>query len=136
MHRTDSIYDDRPELQYQFPKPYLSRASQFVGDWIIYYEPRRGPTAKGYYAIARVERIVPDPTADGMYLALIEPGSYLPFERGVPFSGADGPVEPPFGQDGRPDDAMSALPPDLKETRRCSATALPAFWPRSPCSAR
>jgi len=93
LHRTDSIYDDRPELQYQFPKQYLSRASQFVGDWIIYYEPRRGPTARGYYAIARVERIVPDPTADGMYLALIEPSSYLPFERDVPFSSAEGPVE-------------------------------------------
>jgi putative restriction endonuclease len=93
LHRTDSIYDDRPELQYQFPKQYLSRASQFVGDWIIYYEPRRGPTARGYYAIARVDQIIPDPTADGMYLALIEPGSYLPFERDVPFSGVDGPVE-------------------------------------------
>lgn len=93
LHRTDSIYDDRPELQYQFPKQYLSRASQFVGDWVIYYEPRRGPTARGYYAIARVEQIVPDPAAQGMYLALIEPGSYLPFERDVPFSGAEGPVE-------------------------------------------
>jgi putative restriction endonuclease len=93
LHRTDSIYDDRPELQYQFPKQYLGRASQFVGDWIIYYEPRRGPTARGYYAIARVEQIVPDPTAEGMFLALIEPGSYLPFERDVPFSSPDGPVE-------------------------------------------
>jgi putative restriction endonuclease len=93
LHRTDSIYDDRPELQYQFPKQYLGRASQFVGDWIIYYEPRRGPTARGYYAIAKVERILPDPTADGMFLALIEPGSYLPFERDVPFSSVDGPVE-------------------------------------------
>lgn len=93
LHRTDSIYDDRPELQYQFPKQYLSRASQFVGDWIIYYEPRRGPTARGYYAIARVERIIPDPSADAMYIALIEPGSYLPFERDVPFSGPEGPVE-------------------------------------------
>jgi putative restriction endonuclease len=94
LHRTDSIYDDRPELQYQFPKQYLTRASQFVGDWIIYYEPRRGPTAKGYFAIARVERIIPDPSADTMYLALIEPGSYLPFERPVPFSsGREGVVE-------------------------------------------
>ncbi len=94
LHRTDSIYDDRPELQYQFPKQYLSRAAQFVGDWIIYYEPRGGPTAKGYFAIARVERIIPDPTANNMYLALIEPGSYLPFDRPVPFSsGAEGVVE-------------------------------------------
>ena len=94
LHRADSRYDDLPAERYQFPSQYLSRASQFVGDWIIYYEPRRGPTGKGYFAIARVERIVPDPTsADGMYLALIEPGSYLPFERPVAFSDADGPVE-------------------------------------------
>lgn len=93
LHREDSIYNDLPAERYQFPSLYLSRASQFVGDWIVYYEPRRGPTAKGYYAIARVERIVPDPAAPGMYLALIAPGSYLPLERPVPFSGPDGPVE-------------------------------------------
>jgi putative restriction endonuclease len=87
------MYEDQPEEQYQFPSQYLSRASQFVGDWIIYYEPRRGPTAKGYYAIARVERIIPDPSARGMYLALIERGSYLPFERPVAFSGPDGVIE-------------------------------------------
>ena len=93
LHRPDSIYDDRPEEQYQFPKQYLGRASQFVGDWIIYYEPRRGGSGKGYYAIARIERIIPDPSTAGMYLALIEPGSYLPFERPVPFSDAEGLLE-------------------------------------------
>jgi putative restriction endonuclease len=93
LHRPDSRYDDRPEEQYQFPSQYLSRASQFVGDWIIYYEPRRGGSGKGYYAIAKVERIVPDPAVERMYLALIEPGSFLPFERPVPFSGLDGLVE-------------------------------------------
>jgi putative restriction endonuclease len=93
LHRADSIYEDEPERQYQFPQQYLSRASQFVGDWIIYYEPRRGPTGRGYFAIARVEQIIPDPSAEGMYLALIEPGSYLSFERPVPFSDAEGLVE-------------------------------------------
>ncbi|WP_442680177.1 HNH endonuclease [Sphingomonas sp. ASY06-1R] len=93
LHREDSRYDDRPAERYQFPRQYLSRASQFVGDWIVYYEPRRGPTGKGYYAIARVERIIPDPTTSDMFIALIEPGSYLPFERPVPFRDADGPVE-------------------------------------------
>jgi putative restriction endonuclease len=91
LHREDSIYNDLPAEQYQFPSQYLSRASQFIGDWIIYYEPRRGPTAKGYYAIARVQKIIPDPTAAGMYLALM--ADYLPFERPVPFSDASGPVE-------------------------------------------
>ena len=93
LHREDSIYNDQPEKQYQFPSQYLSRASQFIGDWIIYYEPRRGPTAKGYFAIARVADVVPDPTASGMYLALIDPNTYLPFERAVPFSGPQGLVE-------------------------------------------
>lgn len=93
LHREDSIYNDQPEAQYQFPSQYLSRAAQFVGDWIVYYEPRRGPTARGYYAIARVQSILPDPTLPRMYLALIEPGSYLQFERPVPFSGPDGHVE-------------------------------------------
>jgi putative restriction endonuclease len=93
LHREDSRYDDLPAERYQFPSQYLSRASQFTGDWIIYYEPRRGPTGRGYYAVARVERIIPDPSASGMYIALIEPGSYLEFERAVPFSGAEGVVE-------------------------------------------
>lgn len=93
LHREDSRYDDRPAERYQFPRQYFSRASQFVGDWIVYYEPRRGPTGRGYYAIARVERIIPDPTTSDMYIALIEPGSYLPFEQPVPFSGSNGVVE-------------------------------------------
>ena len=85
IHRADSIYDDKPDQQYQFSKQYLGRASQFVGDWIVYYEPTKAGQ-KGYHAIAKVERIVPDPTAQDRYLALIEPSSYLPFERNVPFS--------------------------------------------------
>lgn len=93
IHRADSIYDDHPEKRYQFPSMYLDRASQFAGDWIIYYEPVKIPGSKGYHAIAKVERIVPDPTKSGMYLALIEPGSYLPFERPVPFKGPQGRVE-------------------------------------------
>ena len=92
LHRADSIYDDQPESQYQFPKQYLGRAAPSEGDWILYYEPRKGG-GRGYYAMAFVERIVPDPSASGMYLALIQPGSYLPFERAVPFSGPDGLVE-------------------------------------------
>jgi len=92
LHRADSIYDDQPEVQYQFPKQYLGRATPSEGDWILYYEPRKGG-GRGYYAMAFVEQIVPDPSAAGMYLALVRPGSYLPFERAVPFSGPDGLVE-------------------------------------------
>lgn len=92
LHRADSIYDDHPESQYQFPKQYLGRAAGLEGDWIIYYEPVKAGR-KGYHAIARVEKIIPDPSAEGMYLALIEPGSYLPFEQPVPYKDKDGPME-------------------------------------------
>jgi len=93
LHREDSRYNDVPTERYHFPRQYLSRASQFVGDWIIYYEPRRGPAGKGYFAIARVENVVPDPTTPDMFFAIIEPGSFLRFERPVPFSSEHGVVE-------------------------------------------
>lgn len=92
IHRFDSIYDDTPAERYQFPSQYLSRAQACLGDWIIYYEPRKVRDTRGYFAVAKVERIVPDPSAPGMYLALIEPGSYLDFATPVPFADADGQV--------------------------------------------
>lgn len=93
VHRSDSIYDDSPAERYQFPSQYLGRAQPSIGDWIIYYEPRKVPESRGYFAMAKVERIVPDPTAQGMYLALIEPGNCIDFPKPVPFSGRDGVVE-------------------------------------------
>lgn len=93
MHRADSVYDDKPAERYQFPRQYLSRASQFVGDWIIYLEPTKVPRSRGYFAVAKVETIVPDPAVPSRYLALIEPGSYLEFPNPVPFSGPAGVIE-------------------------------------------
>jgi hypothetical protein len=46
IHRADSPYEDSPATQYQFPKQYLSRVSQCVGDWIVYYEPTKVPGSK------------------------------------------------------------------------------------------
>lgn len=79
-----SIYEDEPERFYRFPPRWMTNASKVVGNWIIYQEPRRAGQ-RGYYAVAKVERIVADPATEGMYLALIEPGSYLEFGRDVPF---------------------------------------------------
>ncbi len=93
IHRADSPYEDSPATQYQFPKQYLSRVAQCVGDWIVYYEPTKVPGSKGYNAMARVAQVVPDPTAPDMYLAMIEPGSYLAFANPVPFVLADGLAE-------------------------------------------
>jgi putative restriction endonuclease len=93
IHRLDSIYDDSPAEQYQFPSQYLRRVEACLGDWIIYYEPRKVAETRGYFAIAKVSQIIPDPGVSGMHLALIEPGSYLDFANPVPFSGATGPIE-------------------------------------------
>ena len=93
MLRPDSIYDDSPAEQYQFPKQYLGRAREAVGDWIVYLEPKKVRDSRGYFAIARVQKIIPDPEASGMFLAVIEPGSYLDFARPVPFSNRNGPIE-------------------------------------------
>jgi putative restriction endonuclease len=48
---------------------------------------------RGYFAVAKVQQVVADPGAPGMYIALIEPGSYLDFVNPVPFSGPEGVIE-------------------------------------------
>lgn len=93
IHRSDSIYDDSPAERYQFPSQYLRRVEACVGNWIIYYEPSKVAEPRGYFAIARVQQVIPDPGTPGMYLALIEPGSYLDFANPVSFNGPTGPVE-------------------------------------------
>jgi putative restriction endonuclease len=84
LYREDSRYEDRPWAVYQFPESYLSRASQIVGDWVIYMEPVKAGR-KGYHAVAKVDRITPDPSNPGMHLALIDPTSYLDFDHHVAF---------------------------------------------------
>lgn len=91
LYREDSRYEDRPWAVYQFPNSYLSRAAQMVGDWVIYMEPVKAGR-KGYHAVAKVDRITPDPSTPGMHLAIIDPNSYLDFDHNVPFqSGGDYP---------------------------------------------
>jgi putative restriction endonuclease len=93
IHRSDSVYDDSPAEQYQFPRQYLGRMQACVGDWIIYYEPRKVAETRGYFAVAKIAHVIPDPKAPDMYLAIFEPGSYLDFINPVPFAGAEGVVE-------------------------------------------
>jgi putative restriction endonuclease len=93
IHRSDSIYEDTPAERYQFPSQYLGRVEACVGDWVVYYEPRKVADTRGYFAVAKIQQIIPDPAAAGMYLALIEPGSYLDFPNPVPFNDGTGPIE-------------------------------------------
>lgn len=93
IHRTDSVYDDVPSERYQFPKKYLTRVQQCEGDWIVYLEPTKVKNTKGYFAVAKVQEIIADPRSADMYLAVIEPGTYLDFGDPVPFRDTDGIVE-------------------------------------------
>ncbi|GHA59817.1 hypothetical protein GCM10008927_26750 [Amylibacter ulvae] len=85
IHKSDSIYDDVPSERYQFPKQYLSRAKQCEGDWVVYLEPSKVKSTKGYFAVAKVQEIIKDPTHDDMFLAIIAPSSYLDFGDPVSF---------------------------------------------------
>jgi hypothetical protein len=86
IHRSDSIYDDSPAERYQFPAQYLGRVESCVGDWIVYYEPRKVVETRGYFGVAKVRQVIRDPAIEGMYLAVIEPGSYLDFINPVPLA--------------------------------------------------
>src|SRR3954451_18126311 len=93
IHRSDSIYEDSPAERYQFPGQYLDRVKACIGDWIIYYEPRKAQESRGYFAIAKIQQVIPDQSTPGMYVAIIEPNSYLDFVNAVPFRDAEGLVE-------------------------------------------
>ena len=88
--KADPAYDDLPECRYNFPRTYLRTVEATIGDWIVYYEPRR-PSAdlssrggrQSYFATARVTGVRPDPRKDDSYYADIS--DYLEFPRPVPF---------------------------------------------------
>lgn len=85
-----SAYDDRIEEHYHFPQTYLRQARETIGDFILYYEPRRtsGPSSstgrQAYFACARVVSIDEDPSLPGHYYARIS--DFLEFDRAVPFN--------------------------------------------------
>lgn len=85
IHREDSIYRDTPAIRYHFPKQYLGRAQACIGDWILYYEPVKVRQSRGYWAVARVDSISPDPDQAGMYYAMIAEGDFVQFSTPVPF---------------------------------------------------
>lgn len=86
--KVDSGYDDDRTTRYHFPKQYLERALQTVGDLVIYYEPRRNGGRSAYIAVVQVESIEPDPTTVGHSYARVS--AYLDFDSPVPFRNSDG----------------------------------------------
>lgn len=89
-HADGSRYDDLPEAHYHFPQTYLRAVEAALGDWIVYYEPRRvaaGSEKTGgrqaYFATARLRRIERDFSREGHYYAHVS--DYIAFPNPVPF---------------------------------------------------
>lgn len=96
--KPESAYDDLPEERYHFPSTYLRQVEAAIGDWIIYYEPRRSSTdvqsrggRKAYFATARLQRIEPDLARDDYFYAIVS--DYLEFDQAVPFREGHGTYE-------------------------------------------
>lgn len=88
--KVEPSYDDLPEERYHFPRAYLNQVEAAVGDWIVYYEPRRSSSELGsrggrqaYFATARVRSLERDPRRDDHFYAFVS--DYLEFDRAVPF---------------------------------------------------
>lgn len=58
--KADSTYDDVREERYHFPQNYLARMRQMIGDYFVYYEPRRNGGRSAYIAMGRIASIDPD----------------------------------------------------------------------------
>lgn len=88
-----SAYDDRIEEWYHFPKTYLRQAEQAIGEWIVYYEPRRttGPNSatgrQAYFAMAQLVRVEADQKLPDHFYAHLK--HFLEFDRAVTFKQGD-----------------------------------------------
>lgn len=85
-------YKDLPEKRYHFPHTYLNYVQQAVGDYIVYYEPRRSSAElssrggrQSYFGVARVESVIEDAALPDHYFAIIDQTTYLDFDTPVPF---------------------------------------------------
>jgi hypothetical protein len=92
--KVEPSYDDLPEERYHFPRTYLRQVETAVGDWGVYYEPRRSTLDVGsrggrqaYFATAHVQRIARDPNREDHFYAFVS--DYLEFDRAVPFKDGD-----------------------------------------------
>ncbi|MBT4889476.1 MAG: restriction endonuclease [Rhodospirillales bacterium] len=88
--KVEPNYDDLPEVRYHFPRTYLNAIERAVGDWILYYEPRRVSgdlNSRGgrqaYFATAMINHIEPDPKKDDHFYAYVS--NYLELGNSVPF---------------------------------------------------
>jgi putative restriction endonuclease len=89
-------YKDLPEERYHFPRTYLNYVRQTVGDYVVYYEPRRSSAElssrggrQSYFGVARVNSVIEDKTLADHFFAIIDGSTYLDFDTAVPFYEGD-----------------------------------------------
>lgn len=83
-----SIYKDAPGVAYHFPKRYLRAVQECVGDWVIFYEGRKG--ALGYVSVQKVSSVKPDQQLADHFYAWLDEGTQWQFEQVVPRNNALG----------------------------------------------
>jgi putative restriction endonuclease len=90
--KVSPTYKDLPEERYHFPRTYLNYVRQTVGDYIVYYEPRRSSVElssrggrQSYFGVARVDSVIEDDTLPDHFFAIIDGSTYLDFDTAVPF---------------------------------------------------
>ena len=115
-----SGYDDHEGESYHFPNRYLSTAQSRVGDWVLYRKPRRGEGQPGYFGVARLRAIEPDPRDPKHSYARLE--RYLAFDAVVPQEDSDG----------QPYEAILDLPRFRGEVR-CWVSVTDVGLRRPPC---
>ena len=102
-----SEYDDQPGVSYHFPKRYLKRMEECVGDWVTFFSPVKdtgvSKEARGaYFAVAQIEQIVPDPSIEDHFYAVYVPNTYASFASPVPRELTGRFLEPAMqGKDGK-----------------------------------
>lgn len=85
-----SHYADRPGEVYHFPnRNYLSVVERTVGDWVIFYEGRRGG-GRGYHRVQKVQSITPDPADPSHSFAILDRSWALDFETQLHREKTDG----------------------------------------------
>jgi putative restriction endonuclease len=97
-HKPGSIYDDVTGKRYHFPKMYLSRMEQTIGDWIVYYGPIPGRKGRFYSGVAKVIEIAEDTSREKHFYAHLD--SYLDFDRLVDYMENGGYEKKMFRADG------------------------------------
>ncbi|MEL7452199.1 MAG: HNH endonuclease [Pseudomonadota bacterium] len=81
VHKPNSPWNDKKGIQYHFPKQYLNRVSQALGDYIVYYEQFPNLSGRYYTSVARLKSIQPDPENENNHYAFLD--EFIDFDRRV-----------------------------------------------------